>query len=168
MYPAMEPGMRMMEPGMRPGMMGRGAAPAAEPTAEAVEFQGDPFENSRPNPFVSVLDAQAIRTAGTTYGPDWSQMPLASYLGIGSVQRRPEPEVIAAAEAEEAKFMRIGGIMWTAGRPLAMYEMRTGETGSVAPGDIVDDWQIEQIGQDYVAVRNVVSGESRRLGLRGK
>jgi len=153
----MGPGMGM--PGQMGGMgMGLGAVPAPQENI----FEGDPFESSQSNPFSGGLgiEAGAAVIAGTKYGPAWDQMPLASRVGIGSAQRRPEPEPVAAPE--EA-FMRISGIMWTGGRPLASYEMKTGETGSVQLGDIVDDWRVEQIGQDYVKVANVVSGEVRRV-----
>ncbi|MCK4324798.1 MAG: hypothetical protein KAW89_09730, partial [Armatimonadetes bacterium] len=157
------PGMGM--PGQM-GMMGMQAAPAP---IENI-FEGDPFESSQPNPFSGGLGIEpgAAVIAATRYGPTWSELPLASRVGIGSAQRRPEPEPVAAPELAEVKFMRISSILWAGDRPLATYEMRDGETGSVRPGDIVDDWLVEQIGQDYVKVSNVVSGEVRRVPLKGK
>jgi len=153
--------------GMGMGGMGMGAGLAPP---ESV-FEGDPFESSRPNPFSSGLGVTAgtmMVGVGTKYGPNWDQMPLASRIEIGSAQRRPRPEPVAAPEVAEVKFMRISSVMWTGDRPLAIYEMRAGESGSVQPGDIVDDWLVEQIGQDYVNVRNVVSGEMRRVPLKTK
>ena len=152
------PGMGMSsQMGMTGMEMGMEAAPAVN------VFEGDPLESSRPNPFLR--EVGTVPRVGTTYGPNWQQMPLASHVGIGSVQRRPERE---PAAGPEAAFMRIGSIMWTGGRPLAIYEMRAGKTGTVQLGDIIDDWLVEQIGQDYVMVRNVVSGERRRAPLKGK
>ena len=148
--------------GMGMGGMGTGAALA--PPGRT--FQGDPFESSRPNPFSSGLGIPV--RVGTKYGPNWDEMPLASRIEIGSVRRRPRPDPVAAPEVTEVKFMRISGIMWTGDRPLAIYEMGSGESGSVQPGDIVDDWLVEQIGQDSVNVRNVVSGESRRVPVKTK
>jgi len=133
-------------------------------------FEGDPIENSRSNPFMSGAGegVPSMRAVGTTYGPNWQQMPLASRMSIGPAERAPEPEPVAAPEVSEQKFMRISSILWTAGKPLAIFEMRNGQTGSVQPGDIIDDWLVEQIGQDYVMVRNVVSGERHRVLLRSK
>jgi len=149
------------------GMMGMGMGMQAAPAPIENIFEGDPFESSQPNPFSGGLGV-AVATAGTKYGPNWGQLPLASRVGIGSAQRRPELEPVAAPEVGEVKFMRISSIMWAGDRPLAIYEMRTGQTGSIQPGDIVDDWLVEQIGQDYVKVRNVVSGEVRRVLLKRK
>jgi len=160
----MGPGM-MPRGGMGPGMMGMGMQAAPAPIKNI--FEGDPFESSQPNPFSGGLGI-APATVGTKYGPNWDQLPLASRIGIGSAQRRPEPEPVAAPELAEVKFMRISSIMWAGDRPLAIYEMRDGETGSVRPGDIIDDWLVEQIGQDYVKVSNVVSGEVRRALLETK
>ena len=157
-----------MGPGMggpgQMGMMGMGMGMGAAPAPLENIFEGDPFESSQPNPFSGGLGI-APATVGTKYGPNWGQLPLASRVGIGSAQRRPEPQPVAAPEAA---FMRISSIMWTGGRPLAIYEMRTGEAGTVQPGDIVDDWLVEQIGQDYVRVSNVVSGEVRRVLLKAR
>jgi len=156
-------GMGMMGTGIG---MGMGAAPAPVESS----FTGDPFENSQPNPFSGGIgiETPAAVTRATTYGPVWSELPLASRIGIGPAQRRPEREPVAAPEVAEVKFMRISSIMWAGDRPLAIYEMRDGKTGSVQPGDIVDDWLVEQIGQDYVKVSNVVSGEVRRVPLKAK
>ena len=163
--PGMVPG-GLMGPGMgMPGQMGMtGMGMQAAPAPIENIFEGDPFESSQPNPFSGGLGI-APATVGTKYGPNWGQLPLASRVGIGSAQRRPEPQPVAAPEAA---FMRISSIMWTGGRPLAIYEMRTGEAGTVQPGDIVDDWLVEQIGQDYVRVSNVVSGEVRRVLLKAR
>jgi len=156
------PGMGM--PGQM-GMMGMGMQAAPAPIKNT--FEGDPFESSQPNPFSGGLGIAAA-TASTKYGPNWGELPLASRVGIGSAQRRPEPDPVAAPEVAEVKFMRISSIMWAGDRPLAIYEMRAGQTGSIQPGDIVDDWLVEQIGQDYVKVGNVVTGEVRRVLLKTK
>ncbi len=152
------------------GMMGMGMGVQAAPAPVVNTFEGDPFEGSQPNPFSGGIGTEAgvAVTAATTYGPTWSELPLASRVGIGPAQRRPEPEPVAAPELGEVKFMRISSIMWNSDRPLAIYEMRNGKTGSIQPGDIVDDWLVEQIGQDYVKVSNVVSGEVRRVPLKAK
>ena len=157
------PGMGM--PGQM-GMMGMGMEAAPAPAVNV--FEGDPLESSRPNPFLSGTGRGFLGAVGTTYGPNWQQMPLASRMNIGPAERAPEPEPVAGPEVAEQKFMRISGIMWTGNRPLAIYEMRSGDTGSVQPGDIVDDWLDEQIGQDYVMVRNIVSAERRRVPLKTK
>jgi len=157
------PGMGM--PGQM-GMMGMGIE--AAPAPEVNVFQGDPLESSRPDPFMSGTGTGFPGVVGTTYGPNWQQMPLASRINIGPAERAPEPEPVAAPEVAEQKFMRISSILWIAGKPLAIYEMSAGPTGSIQPGDIVDDWLVEQIGQDYVMVRNIVSAERRRVPLKTK
>ncbi len=133
------------------GMMGMGMGVQAAPAPVVNTFEGDPFEGSQPNPFSGGIGTEA----GVA-------------VTIGPAQRRPEPEPVAAPELGEVKFMRISSIMWNSDRPLAIYEMRNGKTGSIQPGDIVDDWLVEQIGQDYVKVSNVVSGEVRRVPLKAK
>ena len=169
--PGMVPG-GLMGPGMgMPGQMGMtGMGMQAAPAPIENIFEGDPFESSQPNPFSGGLgiEAGAAVIAATRYGPTWSELPLASRVGIGPAQRRPEPEPVAAPELADVKFMRISSIMWAGDQPLAIYEMRDGESGNVRPGDVVDDWLVEQIGQDYVKVSNVVSGEVRRVPLKSK
>jgi len=160
-----------MRGGMDMGMgMGMGMAMQAAPAPVKNTFEGDPFEGSQPNPFSGGIgtEAEVAVTAATTYGPTWSELPLASRVGIGPTERRPEPEPVAAPEVAEVKFMRISSIMWTGDWPLATYEMMDGNAGSIRLGDIVDDWLVEQIGQDYVRVSNVVSGEVRRVPLKAK
>ena len=146
---------------------------SAEVAPEAIAFTGDPFERSRSNPFqsgggVRIESIESLRTAATTYGPDWAAMPLASRLELPPVAARPAPEPLPAPEPSEKQFMRISSILWTAGRPLAIFETKAGRSGSVRPGDIIDDWRVEQIGQDSVAVRNVKTGEVRRVLLKTK
>lgn len=162
-------GMYMPQAGQR--MAGRGAEKAEAPTPS--EFAGDPFEPSRPNPFqagagVEIEAIETIKTRITRYGPDWQQMPLASRVGLIATKRPPELEAEAAPKPKEKKFMRISSILWMAGRPLAIYEMAGGETGSIQPGDIIDNWLAQQIGQDYALMKHIVSGETRRVPLKTK
>ena len=143
--------------------------PGAEEAPTPSSFTGDPLEPSRPNPFQAGagLDIEAIEsitTAATTYGPAWDGMPIATRMSLGAPQRGPEPK----AEPVPKPSMRISSVMWTASKPLATYETADGKTGSVQPGDIVDNWVVEQIGQDYALVRNTMTGECRRAPLKTK
>ena len=104
--------------------------------------------------------------AATTYGPNWGEVVLASRIGLVPPERRPEREADGGLEPGEKEFMRISGVLWTAGKPLAIFETADGGSGSVQLGDVVSDWQVEQIGQDYVLVRNVISGVCRRVPLK--
>ncbi len=141
----------------------------AEEVPPSSPFTGDPFEPSRPNPFqagagVDIEALENIITTATTYGPPWHRMPISAQMSLGAPQRGPEPE----AEPAPAKSMRISSILWTAGKPLATYETPEGKSGSVQPGDIVDNWVVEQIGQDYALVRDTMTGEYRRVPLKSK
>jgi len=176
--PATNPGRVTTEaqPGFTPRMPGTGMPPGAarvpsgRPGAQMPggPGMGMPGQMGMIGMGIFLSEVGAVPRVGTTYGPNWQQMPLASRINIGPADRAPEPEPVAAPEAGEQKFMRISSILWTAGKPLAIFEMGTGQTGSVQLGDIIDDWLVEQIGQDYVMIRNVVSGERRRVPLKGK
>jgi len=58
--------------------------------------------------------------------------------------------------------------LWMEGSPTATYETVDGKSGSIQPGDWVEDWQVIEIGQDYVVVKNQATGELQRVFLRGK
>lgn len=156
---------------MRPGMPGMGGMGFEEEVVEVSEFAGDPFESSRPNPFqagggVELEAVENIKMAATTYGPNWAEVALASRIGLVPPDRRPERKAEGVPEPGEKEFTRISGVLWTAGKPLAIFETADGGTGSVRPGDVVDDWLVEQIGQDFVLVRNVISGVYQRVLLK--
>ena len=153
------------------GMPSMGGMGFEEEVAEVSEFAGDPFESSRPNPFqaragVELEAIENIKMAATTYGPNWAEVALASRIGLVPPDRRPERKAEGVPEPGEKEFMRISGVLWTAGKPLAIFETADGGTGSVRPGDVVDDWLVEQIGQDYVLVRNMISGVCQRVLLK--
>ena len=136
-------------------------------------FAGDPFESARPNPFqagagVELEAIENIKMAATSYGLDWARVALASRVSLVAPDRRPEREAEEVPEPGKQRFMRVSSILWTAGKPLAIFETADGRTGSVQPGDIVNDWLVEQIGQDFVLVRNVISGACRRVLLKSK
>ncbi len=177
--PATQPGRIATEAQPEPGDMEflgmeeemPGEIAVAEEAPPPSPFTGDPFEPSRPNPFqagagVDIEALENIITTATTYGPTWHQMPLASRMSVGMPQRGPKPEAEPAPKPEEQKFVRLSSILWTAGKPLAVYETGDGKSGNVQPGDSVDNWLVEQIGQDYALVRNTVTGECRRVPLK--
>jgi len=168
-----EPSEEMGEPAPMPEGEEMGGEMMGEAAPAPSDFTGEPFEAWRPNPFlagagVEIESIEGMTTTATRYGPDWYQLPIAARLSMAACQRGPELAAEPAPKPEEEKFMRISSILWTAGKPLAIYETADGKTGSVQPGDIVDNWMVEQIGQDYAMMRNVISGEYRRVPLKSK
>ncbi len=158
----------MPGPGM-PGMGGFGMAPPTVPEG----VKGDPLEPSRPNPFkpVGVLGIEAIEdfvTPATRYGPVWSRMPITTRVGFPRPERPARPAPPEPPPPTAKKFLRISVIMWSKGVPTASYETAEGKIGSIQPGDWVEEWQVVEIGQDYVVVKNRDTGEIQRVFLKGK
>lgn len=173
-----------MPPGMgAPGMAGYGAgmygaAPAVPGVLAAEAVKGDPLERNRDNPFaplgaaaLGIISLEDYITSATTYGPDRSALPITLREGFVRPSRplhpapAPSPEEIEtiAAGAE----LRISSIMWVAGKPFATYETPDGRTGTIGPGDVVEDWRVIEIGRDYVMVQNTKNREMvQRLPLK--
>lgn len=180
-----EPGMPPGGPGMPGGPggmegmpgegmgMGMGAGTGREqPAAPTVPPDvGPPLEASRPNPFapraaVGVEEAEVM--AGTTYGPDWSQLPIAERVAfvrpdIPPVRTPPAPSIPRAPE----EAIRITSILWDAsGQAQAAYEDPEGETGVLKPGDRIQGMTVTEITRKGVRLENAQTGEVQELELR--
>jgi len=157
--------------GMGMGAAGGLAAPAGAAAPETGRIAAKshmPLEPPRANPFLPVEGAAGlIKTTATKYGPDWSQIPITTRLGFTRPTYPRQPRLPELPEPLSSPSMRITGITWSGGMPLASYETKDGKTGVVGPGDIVDDRQVLKIGQDYVVVRNRKTNQVQRLQLRG-
>ena len=152
-----------------------GAAPAAAAAAGTPQL---PLEAARQNPFAvpegaAVVLPKAFKTNRTTYGPDWHHYPVTLRSAFIRPQRPPVPAPgPTATEIEEIQKgagtgFRISSILWTEGKPLAVYETPSGETGTVGPGDVVHGWKIIEIGQNYVVVQSVRNpAATQRLPLK--
>ncbi len=167
--------LRLMGPGMpgpggMPGMAGFEAMGAMVPEAPDIA-KGDPIESSRPNPFASVgvvgvVQVGPLVTAATTYGPLWSHIPITARLGFVRPERPERPSPPEPPPPTAKKFLRISSIAWVKGTPTATYETIDDKYGTVQPGDWVDEWQIIEIGQDYVIAKNRDTGEIQRVFLK--
>ena len=153
-------------PGMGPfGAMG-GAQVAAAPPAE---FKGPPLESERDNPFTPPgVELELALAAATKYGPDWSRVPVTTRVGFVRPERPPRPTPPAPPPPTAKRFLRISSMMWSEGRPIATYETADGNTGTIQPGDWVEEWQVIEMGQDYVVVKHRDTGEIQRVFLKGK
>lgn len=148
------------EMGAAPGGAG-GAAKAAEP-----------LEPSRPNPFaprsaIAVAEGPAVVTA-TTYGPDWSRLPLGERVGfvLPEIPPAPTPPLPSLGRAPE-EAIRITSILWDAsGGAQAAYEDSDGKTGTLRPGDRIQGFTVMEITRSGVLLENPRSGERQQLELR--
>ena len=167
-YPGVPPGMPGA-PGM-PGMGPFGAMGGAQvATAPPAEFKGPPLESERDNPFTPPgVELELALAAATKYGPDWSRMPVTTRVGFVRPERPPRPAPPEPPPPTAKRFLRISSMMWSAGRPIATYEAADGKTGTIQPGDWVEEWQVIEMGQDYVVVKHRDTGEIQRVFLKGK
>ena len=150
-------------------MPGVGMAPAAVPEVA----KGDPLEPSRPNPFkpigiVGIVPIEEFVTLATRYGPDWSRIPITMREAFIRPQRPPRPAPPEPPPPTAKRFLRISMIMWREGVPTASYETADGKTGTIRPGDWIEEWQVVEIGQDYAIVKKRDTGEIQRVLLKGK
>ena len=163
-------------PGASPaGPAGAGAAGAA--TGAAVQL---PIEASRPNPFAApgvttktpVSAVKEFKTTKTKYGPNWSHFPITLRRGFLRPERPPHPppgpspSEIGAIAAGAQSRVRISSILWSEGSPLATYETTAGETGTVGPGDMIDNFRVMEIGRNYVVIQDTKTNVTQRLPLR--
>ena len=164
------PGMRAVPgmpgvPGIMPGML-PGVMAAAPPSTE---FKGPALESPRDNPFAPPgIELDLALAAATQYGPDWSRIPVTTRVGFVRPERPPRPIPPAPPPPTAKRFLRISSMMWSEGRPIATYETAAGKTGTIQPGDWVEEWQVIEMGQDYVIVENRDTGEIQRVFLKGK
>jgi len=153
------------------GAMGgeMGAAPSGGGAgAQATE----PLEPSRPNPFAprsatAVAEGPAI-VAATTYGPDWSQLPLGERVGfvLPEIPPTPTPPLPSLGRAPEAGI-RITSILWDAsGGAQAAYEDQDRKTGTLKPGDRIQGFTVMEITRSGVLLENPRTGERQQLELR--
>lgn len=82
------------------------------------------------------------------------------------VNRRPPQEIIERTVAPtpvriEAPFELVGVLGGTGGQLTAYLQNKsTGETNSVRVGQKIEDWRVDKVGQDFVAL---VMGDERRV-----
>lgn len=181
--PPAEPGMEPAppaEPGMEPGALGpmgpgmgmpggeMGAAPAAPAGMKASE----PLEPSRPNPFAprtaTIVAAGPTVVAATTYGPDWSRLPLGERVAfvLPEIPPAPTPPLPSVGRVPEVGI-RITSILWDAsGGAQAAYEDEEGKTGTLRPGDRVQGFTVMEITRSGVVLEDQRTGERQQLELR--
>ncbi|NLO73066.1 MAG: hypothetical protein GX100_03005 [candidate division WS1 bacterium] len=167
-------------PGGPPGAPGAGppGEAAAAPAAPAVVQP--PLERSRPNPFAPVgvttkapvSAVKEFKTAKTKYGPVWSQVPVTLRAGFLRPERPahpppgPSPSEIGEIVAETRAKIRVSSILWSEGSPLATYETTAGETGTVGPGDMIDNYRVTEIGRTHMTIQDTRTNVTERLPLR--
>lgn len=164
-YPGGGPGMGGEMGGGEMG--GGGAAEAPEEPTEPV----DPLEPSRENPFaprsaIGMVEGEVI--VATTYGPDWSELPIAERVAfvrpdIPSAPTPPAPRIEAMGDEE----IRVTSILWDAsGQAQAAYEDSEGNTGVVKPGERIHGMTVREITGEGVVLETPATGETRQLQLR--
>lgn len=161
---------------MMPGMPGApGVMEEAAPVAVAPDRIVPPLEPSRPNPFtpriavdVGVVEAARI-AAPTSYGPDWSRLPIAervAFVPPGPLPTPPTPPLPVIPRPTEAT-LRITSILWDAtGQALAAYEDEEGRTGQLRPGDQIQGFTVTEITRSGVTLEHPRTGEVLRLEIR--
>ena len=159
---------------MDPAMMGEpgregGAAPPAAPA-----IVSDPLEPSRPNPFAprssAAIAAAAVGDGAgiTTYGPDWSKLPIAERVGfvLPEIPDAPTPPVPVIQRAGDVEI-RITSILWDAsGQAIAAYEGPEGRSGQIKPGDRIEGYTVTEITRSGVTLQHPRTGEVQTLELR--
>lgn len=161
-----------MTGGAAGGMEGGGAGGTGA-AAAPIGPDSRKLEGSRPNPFLprgTVADGggAAGPPLRTRYGANWSQLPITYRLGFVR-PRVPAPREVAPPQIElPAADMIVTSILWTQdGQAIAGYEAG-GKQGVVKPGDIVDTWQVVEIGRNYVVVADRESGRQRTVYMSAK
>lgn len=166
------PGPGGPEMGMGPGA-GMGAEMGGASGGGASDITAtEPLEPSRPNPFAPraaalVAGAPAV-VAATTYGPDWSQLPLGERVGfvLPEIPPPPTPPLPRLGRAAEVG-LRITSILWDAsGGAQAAYEDEEGKTGTLKPGDRIQGYTVTEISRSGVVLEDPRTGERQQLELR--
>lgn len=161
--------------GMPGGGMGGDTTGAAATTAApmAVESDSRKLEGSRANPFlprgaVAGEDGTAGPPFRTRYGANWSQLPITYRLGFVRPRVPAAREVAPPQIVLPAADMVVTSILWTQdGQAMAVYEAGS-KSGVVKPGDVVDTWQVVEIGRDYVVVADRESGRQRTVYMSAR
>lgn len=159
-----------------PDEMMPGVDTGVEPEAVAVAPSRivPPLERSRANPFqprigVDVGIAEAVGVvAPTSYGPDWSRLPIAERVAFvpPNIPTPPTPPVPAIPRPTEATI-RITSILWDAsGQALAAYEDAEGRSGQLRPGEQIQGMEVKEITRSAVTLEHPRTGEVQRLEIR--
>ena len=156
-------------PGEMPGAAG--AAGAAGAPAGTVITGAPPLEPSRPNPFAprsAAAVAEAATVTATTYGPDWSRLPIAERVAFVTPEIPPAPTPpLPPLQAAPEDQIRVTSILWDAsGQAQAAYEDPDGDTGVLRPGDRIDGLTVTGISRSGVTLHNQGTGETQQLELR--
>ena len=156
-----------MMPGMRPDE-------PAEPVAVAPTEIVPPLEPSRPDPFRPRVAVDVIAVADpridvpTSYGPDWSSLPIAERVAFvpPDIPTPPTPPTPVIPRAPEVT-LRITSILWDAtGQALAAYEDEEGRTGQLRPGDRIQGLMVREITRTGVTLEHPQTGEVQHIELR--
>ncbi len=154
-----------------PGEMPAGGGGGGGVGAGTVISGAPPLEPSRPNPFAprsaaAVAEAEAV--AATTYGPDWSRLPIAERVAFVTPEIPPAPTPpLPPMQAPPEKQIRVTSILWDAsGQAQAAYEDPEGETGVLRPGDRINGFTVTSISRRGVTLHNQGTGETQQLELR--
>jgi hypothetical protein len=122
---------------------------------------------AKPRAGVEIGEAEGI-AAPTTYGPDWSKLPIAERVAFVTpeIPDAPVPAPPRISRAPEAR-LRITSILWDAsGQAMAAYEDEEGETGQLRPGDRMEGLTVTEITRSGVTMENARTGEVQKLELR--
>jgi len=164
--------------GMAGGMGGGAAATAGPSNVPAVQIPAKtvvPLEVPRANPFEPAPDrATTFRTSATKYGPDWSRIPITVRPNL-TFSQLTYPRTVVVPElppSPSEAVARITGIIWADGSAMATYETTNPENGRrvsgvVRPGERIKGWEVVQIGENQVRVRNTETRQQQTLTLSG-
>jgi len=149
------------------------ATPKKPAKAKGPKLSEQPMEPSRANPFAPV---QARKGAGvedysaaTAYGPNFSNYPITLRVPFPRPET-PKPEELAPKLPPEVEYRRLSAVLWAPdGGVTAVLEM--GEPPNVSskivkPGDVFDDWQVVEIQNDRVILRNRSNGQLDTIELQ--
>lgn len=157
-----------------PGMGAPGASGATMAAAVPI-VPVPPLETSRPNPFLptgsegGVGGTPAKVPYTTKYGLDWSKLPITARLGFVRPSVPAHAAVAPPAPTEEPTFdITVTSILWTQdGQAMAVYESGS-KNGVVRPGDVVGDWQVQEIWRDRIIVADRKNGKTQTVYLTSK
>jgi hypothetical protein len=150
---------------------------AAQPAIPDVPKRPEPLEPSRENPFAPIgstgyaeLDLDVFKTAGTKYGPNWKQLPISMRKPFPALGGEPRP---MPADVQLEDFgtvgdqleLRLTSVLWVEDRAIATYEDEFDKIRTVELGDSVGEWQVIQIGKNFVQLKHPGTGEAKRLTM---
>jgi hypothetical protein len=152
-----------------------GAPGGAEAVAAAPIVPVAPLETNRPNPFlptgteVGAAGTPAKVPYATKYGVNWASLPITARLGFVRPNVPARAAVAPPAPTEEPSFdIIVTSILWTQdGQAMAVYESGS-KNGVVRPGDVVGDWQVQEIWRDRIIVADRKTGKTQTVYLTSK